>query len=89
MIHSLMKPWFSRFRHYPLSVLGHIAWGVGAGWVGGVDGAVLFSGGLAYQFGSGWRKYSRGDIDTVGMDAFDYAVGYLIGNVARRALQGA
>ena len=86
-----MKPWFARIRHYPGSVLGHIAWGAAAGLVGSrdpVSGAVLLSGGYAYQFGSAWRKSETGRIDTVGLDAYDYPVGYAIGYAAGKVLGG-
>ena len=85
-----MKPWFARFRRYPGSVLGHIAWGAVAGLVASrdpVSGAVLLSGGYAYQFGSAWRKSEQGRIDTVGLDAFDYPVGFAIGYAVGNALK--
>ena len=66
-----MKPWFARFRRYPGSVLGHIAWGAMSGIVGSrdpVSGAALLSGGYAYQFGSAWRKSQLTRIDSVGLD---------------------
>ena len=58
-----------------------------------INGAALLSGGYAYQFGSAWRKTrnrqrmidaglippANTGIDTVGLDSFDYAVGYAIG----------
>ena len=81
-----MIPWLKRFRGYPLQCLGHIAWGILAGYVGGVDGLALLLGGWAYQFGSGWRKLEEGHIDTVGLDCFDYALGYAIGVGLKRLL---
>ena len=81
-----MKAWFSRWKRYPGSCFGHIAWGALAGYVGGADGLALFMGGLAYQFGSGWRKQQAGEIDSVGLDSFDYAVGFAIGLGVRKAL---
>ena len=86
-----MKDWFKRFRRYPGSVLGHIAWGAAAGFVGSrdpVSGAVLLSGGYAYQFGSAWRKSELSRIDTVGLDSFDYPVGYAIGYAVGKVLAG-
>ena len=50
-------------------------------------GWALLSGGWVYQFGSGWRKQQQGKIDTVGMDCFDYALGYLITATARKLWQ--
>ncbi len=47
----------------------------------------LLTGGWAYQFGSGWRKQQQGKIDTVGMDCFDYALGYLVTATVRRCWQ--
>ena len=82
-----MIDWLRRFRHYPGSILGHIAWGAVAGAVGydsPVNGVALLSGGYAYQFGSAWRKVNTSRIDTVGLDAWDYAVGYGIGYAVRR-----
>ena len=85
-----MRMWLSRFKGYPLECLSHIAWGFGAGVLSGihggayaVPGAMLLAGGWAYQFGSGWRKAgSDGQVDTVGLDAADYAVGYAAGIAA-------
>ena len=83
-----MADWFRRFRHYPGSIIGHIAWGAVAGAVGAddpVNGIALLSGGYVYQFGSAWRKnVNTSRIDTVGLDAFDYCVGYGIGYAVRR-----
>ena len=82
-----MKPWLQRWKKHPACCAGHIAWGLGSGLVGGVDGFALLCGGWAYQFGSGWRKSETGGIDTVGLDAFDYPVGYVVGLAARKALE--
>ena len=83
-----MTDWFRRFKHYPCSIIGHIAWGTLAGAVGAddpVNGVALLSGGYCYQFGSAWRKnVNTSRIDTVGLDSFDYAVGYGIGYAVRR-----
>ena len=84
-----MRDWFSRFRRYPGSVCGHIAWGALAGYVGATDpvsGTALLSGGYAYQFGSAWRKSESGRIDSVGLDAFDYPVGYAVGYAVGRII---
>ena len=65
-----------------------------------VNGMCILSGGYAYQFGSAWRKMrarqraieagktpdENSGLDTVGLDAFDYAVGYAIGYALRRLL---
>lgn len=79
----MLGQYFGRLKRYPASVVGHVVWGAMAGYVGGVEGATLFAGGLAYQFGSGWRKAAGEGIDTVGMDSFDYALGYAVGHFAR------
>lgn len=80
-----MSKWLSRFKKHPASCAGHILWGGIGGWIGGIDGAVLTAGGVAYQFGSAWRKAAgEGEPDTVGNDAFDYPVGYLIGWLLRK-----
>ena len=57
--------------------------------MGGVDGFGLLMGGFLYQLGSGWRKQQAGDIDTVGMDCFDYAIGYLGGVMVRKLFSDA
>ena len=71
-----MRHWFARFKSHPASCTGHIVWGIIAGCL---DEPMLFIGGLAYQFGSHWRKGDKKD--TVGLDCFDYAVGYAIGKI--------
>lgn len=79
-----MTAWLARFNGHARDCLAHIAWGAFAGIAGGIDGLALFIGGLAYQFGSGWRKAeTEGAPDTVGLDAFDYAIGYAIGYALR------
>ena len=85
-----MRAYFARFRKYPGSCLGHIAWGAMAGYIGSrdpVSGAALLSGGYAYQYGSAWRKSQLARIDTVGLDCFDYPVGYAVGYGAGSALR--
>ena len=83
-----MKAWLARFKIYPGSCIAHIAWGTGAGCIGDVNGALLVFGGWAYQFGSGWKKQQRGEIDSVGLDSFDYAIGYLLGRAIKVLLYG-
>ena len=79
-----MKPWLRRWMTHPADCAGHVFWGFNCGLIGGVDGFALLAGGWAYQFGSGWRKSSTTGIDTVGMDAFDYPVGYALGWAVRK-----
>ena len=76
--------WFSRWRRYPMSIIGHIGQGAAAGvaasyghhWPAGIWSA----GFLAYQFGSGARKWSiYGHPDTMGLDTMDYAIGFALG----------
>lgn len=44
---------------------------------------IWFIGGIAYQFGSGFRKHdTEGRTDTVGLDCVDYAVGTALGFTA-------
>ena len=81
-----MNPGYRDGRNIPACCAGHVAWGLGSGLVSGVDGFALLCGGWAYQFGSGWRKSETGGIDTVGLDAFDYPVGYVVGLAARKAV---
>ena len=83
-----MLSWLTRFRRHAASVLCHLAWGAYAGAVGAsdpVNGAALLSGGYAYQFGSAWRKAETSRVDTVGLDSFDYALGYAVGYHGARA----
>ena len=79
-----MRSWLRRFKTHPKECLAHILWGAVAGCFPGVEGQALLVGGWVYQFGSGWRKQQQGRIDTVGMDCFDYPLGYLITATARR-----
>lgn len=76
--------WFSRWRKYPGSIIGHMAQGAACGvaaayghhWPAGV----WLTASLAYQFGSGARKWSAvGHPDTMGLDTIDYAVGFIVG----------
>ena len=86
-----MKAWLARWKRYPGSCLGHHAWAFPWGVVGAWDPATGLTMGLgagwAYQFGSAWRKSEQGRIDTVGLDAFDYPVGYSIGYAVGNALK--
>lgn len=78
-----MGKWLARFKDHPIDCAGHILWGFIGGRIGGVDGGVFTLGGVAYQFGSGWKKASEGHLDTVGCDAADYPIGYVIGVLSR------
>lgn len=50
---------------------------------------MFLAGGWAYQFGSGMRKaVNAGETDTIGLDAVDYAVGYVAGSIIRRLTAG-
>ena len=82
-----MTSYFKRFRHHPLGCLSHILWGILAGILGGIDGTAFLAGGWAYQFGSGWRKSQvEGQVDTVGLDCVDYAIGYILAITLRVVL---
>ena len=76
--------WFSRWRVYPRSVLGHVLQGAASGLlvhigpVGLAIAAFWFLGFVAYQALSFARKVStEGRGDTAGLDAFDFIVGFL------------
>ena len=79
--------WFSRWRSYPWSVLGHITQGFVAGATAGTGSpqgitlaAVWFGGFVAYQGLSFARKVNlEGRGDTAGLDAFDFVVGFVPG----------
>ena len=76
--------WFSRWRAYPGSVIGHLAQGAACGalaaWGHHWPAGVWLTGYLAYQFGSGARKWSAvGHPDTMGLDTMDAAVGFAFG----------
>ena len=82
-----MKGWLKRFKTDALNILGHIAWGMLAGVLGGIDGTAFLAGGFAYQFGSGYRHVvNEGKADTIGLDCVDYALGYIIAVVIRVVL---
>lgn len=75
--------WFSRWRSYPLSVLGHIGQGVAGGllFASNVEGTnemafVWALGYFTYQGLSFARKVNTtGRGDTAGLDAYDFVVG--------------
>ena len=74
--------WFSRWKVYPASCLGHVAQGGGAGVLGAlgheVAALVWFGGYVAYQGLSFARKVNtEGRGDTAGLDAFDFIVGFI------------
>ena len=85
--------WFSRFKMYPKSVIGHIAQGAGAALcvavpmaMGGgpaltagiTTAAIWYLGFRDYQFGSAKRKeINTGRTDTMGLDTYDFIVGFL------------
>ena len=84
-----MTDWFRRFRIYGWSVAGHIAQGAACGaaaayghhWPAGI----WAMGYLAYQFGSGARKWAAvGHPDTMGLDTMDFAVGFVPGYAITR-----
>ena len=88
--------WFSRWKSYPLSIIGHLAQGAACGAAAATGHhwpAGIWAGGyLAYQFGSGARKWATcGHPDTMGLDTMDFAVGFAAGYIAARmyaAFQG-
>ena len=84
--------WFSRWRVYPWSCAGHVTQGIAAGALAGAGhhwpAAVWFTGYLAYQFGSGARKaVNRHETDTIGLDSFDFTVGFLPGYAIATAVR--
>ena len=87
--------WFSRWKKYPLSVIGHIAQGAASAILASTDhefAALIWASGFtAYQFGSFARKSQSGRGDTVGLDTFDFVVGFIptyAGIIAFRTLFG-
>lgn len=76
-----MKPWFVRWRRYPVSILLHICiWGALPGallttpaWAAGV---VMLFGFAIYEIASGVRHLLEdGHMDTIGLDCVDAVVG--------------
>ena len=79
--------WFSRWRRYPGSIIGHIGQGLICGAAAATPywppAAVWAAAYLAYQFGSGARKWAAvGHPDTMGLDTVDFAVGFAFGYAA-------
>ena len=78
-----MGDWFDRFRRYGWCVVGHLAQGAAAGLLcafsslaaAGLLWAAFY---IVYQLASGARKWaSTGHPDTMGLDAYDFLVGFL------------
>ena len=76
-----MKPWFVRWRRYPVSIILHIlGWGAPAGallateqWPAGVIMLVGFG---VYEIASGVRHLTEeGHMDTIGLDCVDAVIG--------------
>ena len=85
--------WFGRWRRYPWSVAGHIATGAACGVMAAFDwhwpAAVWAGAFFAYQFGSGARKaINRRETDTMGLDTYDLAVGFVPAYCIARTVLG-
>ena len=75
--------WFNRWRRYPGSIIGHITQGAICGLVAAYGhhwpAAVWSTAYMAYQFGSGARKWAEvGHPDTMGLDTVDFAIGFAV-----------
>ena len=75
--------WFSRWRSYPWSCAGHVAfWGALPGAMMALGcyapAMVMLVGFAYYEAGSGYRKaVNHGKTDTVGLDFVDAVVGFV------------
>ena len=74
--------WFNRWQAYGWSVAGHIAQGAAGGLFLGLGHPVpcilMAAFFIVYQLGSGARKYiNEGHVDTMGLDSFDWLVGFV------------
>ena len=77
-----MKPWFTRWRNYPVSICLHIAgWGAPGGallalpdyWPAGI---IMLAGFVIYELASGVRHaINDKHMDTLGLDCVDAVVG--------------
>ena len=76
-----MKPWFIRWKKYPISILMHIVlWGGIGGALLATDywpaGVIMLAGFVIYEVASGVRHLTEdGHMDTIGLDCVDAVVG--------------
>ena len=89
-----MKPWFIRWKQYPVSVLLHImGWGATSGalvasefWPAGVAMLAIF---VVYELASGVRHaINDKHMDTLGLDCVDAVVGFVPAYIAVSILTG-
>ena len=87
-----MKPWFVRWKQYPLSVALHIGgWGAPAGALLATDywpaGVIMLAGFCVYELASGVRHaINDGHMDTLGLDCVDAVVGAVPAYIIARAV---